>query len=175
MVFKEIRRAKQVHRELPFLAPFNIPGGRDFCLEGKMDLLYLSEEGWEVLDYKTGDAGGLVVEDGELEGATFRIVRPSSKPSADTTGASGYDIQLAAYCLAAEKLLGERPRGVSLYFLESDEGPRRRTPVTLEYITESYNRIAAVVGKIRGGQFDPIEREGCHCDYEWACRKVQDR
>jgi RecB family exonuclease len=171
-VFREIGQRQKPYCELPFLASFGAEGGKGFYLEGKIDLLYLGREGWEVLDYKTG-ASDRAVEDGDPEGGPFRGAGPSAG------GAHlAYAVQLAAYCLAAERLLGARPSGATLFFLELDENPCLRIPVTLEYMTESYNQIAHLVESIRAGRFKAREagpREGCRCDYEWACSKAQER
>jgi ATP-dependent exoDNAse (exonuclease V) beta subunit len=147
--YQEISRAKESYCEFPFLVQFGPSpavagasareGGKDFYLEGQMDLLYMGKEGWEVLDYKTGEAN------------------------------LSYEIQLGAYCLAVERLFGEKPAGVAIFFLESDKLSRVTT--TPEYLAGAQTQITGLVEAIRAGRFNPVSMEKCQCEYEWACRR----
>jgi ATP-dependent exoDNAse (exonuclease V) beta subunit len=111
----ELRRARQLHREVEFLLPWPPspakPGGR--YLQGYLDCLYQDASGlWHVLDYKTN--------------------RHTADNLAELT--SSYEMQMLAYAAAAAQALREPVADAALHFLRTgsehvfnwDDAARRR-------------------------------------------------
>ena len=91
-LFAQIRKAKRIFRELPFV--LNERHGR---IDGVIDLLFQDNDGcWCVVDYKTA-----VGDEAKVK-------------------AAGYDFQIALYALAAHEILGIVPRRGVLYFLKNE-------------------------------------------------------
>ncbi|MFH1550277.1 MAG: PD-(D/E)XK nuclease family protein, partial [Planctomycetota bacterium] len=136
---KELRGAKGVEREIPFLMRLNGAG-----IEGIIDLLYERDDGAVcVVDYKSNN-----VPDGNFAGE-----------------ARGYEAQLAAYALAAKRILKKPAAPPRIYFMRygrleevvTDGGPEQ----CLERIIEN----------IRNGRFDRIgESADCRCGFTWLCK-----
>ncbi len=96
----ELRRARQLHREIEFLVAWPPerpePGGQ--YLHGVIDCLSEDEFGnWHLLDYKTDRAS-----EANLAGV-----------------AAHYEMQMLIYALAAERILGVAPASLTLHFLRS--------------------------------------------------------
>jgi ATP-dependent helicase/nuclease subunit A len=94
-------QAKQVHHELEFLLawPPGSPRTNGIYLQGFLDSLYQDAQGdWHILDYKTNQA----------DASNLAAV------------ASQYEMQLYVYALAAEQVLREPPRELTLYFLRPE-------------------------------------------------------
>ncbi|HER43529.1 MAG TPA: hypothetical protein ENO08_03625 [Candidatus Eisenbacteria bacterium] len=90
----EARSSGRAHREIPFTL---VRGGA--VVEGRIDLMYGSESGWRIVDYKTDDLppGGI--------GARF----------------DSYRGQGMLYALAASRLTGETVESVAFFFVRSGE------------------------------------------------------
>jgi hypothetical protein len=92
-VFHELRKARQVKREVDFVL-----NERRGLIHGKIDILFEDEKGeWHILDYKT--AAG----------------------DADAARKSAYDLQLEIYALAAERILKLPVRSVTIYYLKNQK------------------------------------------------------
>ncbi len=91
----EIKKSRQCYPELPFIYKT-----RHGILKGQMDLVFRSEKGWVILDYKTN----------RLAGAAGR-----------EAAVKAYSWQLGLYSLAFWKLYGEVPQRAVLYFTASHE------------------------------------------------------
>ncbi len=100
----EIAGAKAIYRELDFLLPWSPPAGRKSTpltsaarpaplVAGIIDLLIETDEGWHVLDYKTGD---------------FPLHIP------DEQFLLPYELQLGLYAHAVEQWFGVTPQELSL-------------------------------------------------------------
>lgn len=90
-VFKRLAKADTVCRELPFVL-----NERHGAIYGVMDVLFQDAGGgWCILDYKTA------------EGSEKKLK------------ASGYEMQIKIYALAARKILGVCPRSGVIYFLKN--------------------------------------------------------
>jgi len=92
------RTGRNVYRERPFRV--NLEG---VCLEGYIDLLYYDQDAkaWIVIDYKTGEAPD--EDEGKLQ---LKIEQER------------YDFQLACYCLAASRILGEPVVSAGIMFTQ---------------------------------------------------------
>ena len=92
-VFQELRKAKQVKREIDFVL-----NERRGLIQGKIDILFEDGKGqWQILDYKT--AAG----------------------DEDSARRSGYDLQLEIYALAAERILKLPVRSAIIYYLKNQK------------------------------------------------------
>jgi ATP-dependent helicase/nuclease subunit A len=92
-VFQELRKAKQVKREIDFVL-----NERRGLIQGKIDILFEDGKGgWHILDYKT--AAG----------------------DEDSARRSGYDLQLEIYALAAERILKLPVRSAIIYYLKNQK------------------------------------------------------
>lgn len=92
-IFHELRKAKQVQREIDFVL-----NERRGLIHGKIDILFEDEKGeWHILDYKTA-AGD--------ENAARK---------------SAYDLQLEIYALAAERILKLPVRSAIIYYLKNQK------------------------------------------------------
>jgi len=92
-VFLELRKARQVKREIDFVL-----NERRGLIHGKIDLLFEGEEGgWHILDYKTAV--------GDDEAARK----------------SAYDLQMEIYALAAERILKLPVRSAVIYYLKNQK------------------------------------------------------
>ena len=92
-IFAELRKAKQVKREIDFIL-----NERHGLIQGKIDILFEDGQGeWHVLDYKTA--------------------------TGDETAArkSAYDLQMEIYALAAERLLKLPVRSAMIYYLKNQK------------------------------------------------------
>jgi ATP-dependent helicase/nuclease subunit A len=54
---ERVKRAKRLFREVPFSVSLN-----GSLVEGKIDLLFQEESGWVIVDYKTDDVSGEILE-----------------------------------------------------------------------------------------------------------------
>ena len=94
----QLRRAKKIHRELPFI--LNERHGR---VHGVMDLLFQDENNaWHIADYKTAIGDPKKVEK------------------------SGYDTQIWIYALAAHEILRTPPQSGIIYFLKNQWDHREK-------------------------------------------------
>ena len=92
-VFHELRKAKQVKREIDFVL-----NERRGLIHGKIDILFEDEKGeWHILDYKTAA--------GDEEAARK----------------SAYDLQLEIYAIAAERILKLPVRSAIIYYLKNQK------------------------------------------------------
>jgi ATP-dependent helicase/nuclease subunit A len=92
-VFHELRKARQVKRELDFVL-----NERRGLIQGKIDILFEDEKGgWHLLDYKTAA--------GDEEAARN----------------SAYDLQLEIYALAAERILKLPVCSATVYYLKNQK------------------------------------------------------
>lgn len=91
-IFSEIKNARRVYRELPFIL-----NQRHGVIHGIIDLLIQDSSGsWQVIDYKTAEGSDEKVE------------------------TSGYLAQLKLYGHAIHKIMGVYPAKGILYFLKND-------------------------------------------------------
>jgi CRISPR/Cas system-associated exonuclease Cas4 (RecB family) len=100
-VFQQLRKAKQVKREIDFVL-----NERRGLIHGKIDILFEDEKGeWHILDYKTavGD-----------EKAAHK---------------SAYDLQLEIYAIAAERILKLPVRSAIIYYLKNQKTVALSFPV----------------------------------------------
>ncbi|MCE5279880.1 MAG: UvrD-helicase domain-containing protein [Planctomycetaceae bacterium] len=127
-------------RRLPELS-FALECGR-LTLRGQIDLLYQDEGGWHIIDYKSDR------------------VTPDDVPAK----VEHYRLQMAAYALAAAKILGEPVADATLYFLRpgvaacvyaGQSGQAARS--TIDAVAEELLRCR------RGGRFE--RRRGQYCNY----------
>ncbi len=92
-VFQELRKARQVKREIDFVL-----NERRGLIHGKIDILFEDAKGeWHILDYKTAA--------GDEEAAHK----------------SAYDLQLEIYALAAERILKLPVRSAIIYYLKNQK------------------------------------------------------
>ncbi|MFH0986152.1 MAG: UvrD-helicase domain-containing protein [Candidatus Omnitrophota bacterium] len=92
-IFQELRKAKQIKREIDFVL-----NERHGLIHGKIDILLEDAKGhWHILDYKT--AAG-------------------DEASAEK---SAYDLQLEIYALAAERILKLPVRSAIIYYLKNQK------------------------------------------------------
>ena len=90
-LFGELRKAKQVKREIDFIL-----NERRGLIHGKIDMLFEDAKGlWHILDYKT--AAG----------------------DEDSARKSAYDLQMEIYALAAERILKLPVRSAMIYYLKN--------------------------------------------------------
>jgi ATP-dependent exoDNAse (exonuclease V) beta subunit len=96
-VRREIAAARHVHREVEFYLPWPQGSGPPRVITGKLDCVWQSvDDQWTIIDYKTG-----------------RI--PRGKSAADVL--DEYEMQLAIYSLAVERLTGRWPEHADLLLL----------------------------------------------------------
>jgi ATP-dependent helicase/nuclease subunit A len=88
---------RPVYREMPFRAKL-APG---VVLQGQMDLLFLDEDGWVVVDFKA---------------ALFRGIDPARLPAEVASRAASYRLQASAYAMAVERLFPEHPVTAFTFF-----------------------------------------------------------
>lgn len=102
-VAHEIATARRLHREVEFYLPWPVGDGPPRIITGKLDCLLETADGrWAIVDYKTGKI-------------------PKGRGSADVF--AEYEMQLAIYALAVERLIGRRPDRAELLLLR--EGGQR--------------------------------------------------
>ena len=102
-VSREIAEAMRCHREVEFYLPWPASNGPPRIITGKLDCLYQAAGGgWVIIDYKTG-------------------LIPKGRSAAHVL--SEYEMQLAIYALAVQRLSGEWPRRAELLLLR-EEGQR---------------------------------------------------
>ncbi|MDQ3331733.1 MAG: UvrD-helicase domain-containing protein [Planctomycetota bacterium] len=90
---QELKNAKRLHREIGFRLRRDRPTvGRPAELIGTIDCLYEDELGWHILDYKTTDSPAESVSDAIQQ----------------------YRLQILAYALAVEKLIGRPPTSLRI-------------------------------------------------------------
>ncbi len=101
-LYERIRKSKEVYTEVPVslkVAEGESFGGvvceRDCYINGSMDLLFLEEEGWTIVDYKTCDHN-------QVKHELMAIYKP----------------QLDAYKEAFEKATGAKVAGTEVFFIE---------------------------------------------------------
>jgi ATP-dependent helicase/nuclease subunit A len=96
---QELEKARALHREVEFLLawPPGETNGHGYFLRGVIDLIYQDADGrWHLVDYKTNHVS-----------------------AADVPTLSGrYALQLSMYALAAERVLGQPPLELVLYFMQ---------------------------------------------------------
>ena len=96
---KQLAQAGALHREVEFMLawPPGETNGNGRYLRGFIDLLYQDAAGhWHLVDYKTN----------QVVAANVSAVSRQ------------YELQLAMYALAAERILGKPPVDLVLYFLQ---------------------------------------------------------
>lgn len=101
-------------------------------LIGRMDVVFDTEEGAEIRDYKTGDS---VKDDAKAKQRTQR------------------NVQLSLYALAWRIENGELPAKLVLDFVETEkEGSVKKQPKTIDKLE---TKLAAIPDKIRSGNYQP--------------------
>jgi ATP-dependent helicase/nuclease subunit A len=99
---KQLAKARTLHREVEFLLawPLGETNRRGCFLRGFIDLIYQDADGrWHLVDYKTNHV-----------------------TAADVSAVSErYALQLSVYALAAERVLGQPPVELVLYFMQPGE------------------------------------------------------
>ena len=127
----ELSRAKSIHREIDFLLPWTSPTKQPGTapalpkstplIAGIIDLLIETDDGWHVLDYKTGEF--------PLSAATEKLLAP-------------YELQLGIYAHAVEQWFGVVPRELSLIAFRPEV---RR--ITLPWSGERWQQIRARIDR----------------------------
>lgn len=133
-VKRAVRAGRAVYRELPFLLRIRRPGRDLGFLVGQVDLLYRSEKGWVLGDYKTG---------GEH--------------------ADAHAHQLRLYAFALSRLLGEKICRAFLYYADTatirDVGLEEAESSAFEEgIFGAFERLKAKA-TARSGDIEPAEAE----------------
>lgn len=99
---RQLKAAAQAHAEVEFLLPWKIDGGPagGIVLRGYLDQLFQDGSGgWHILDFKTNRFG----------------------PGGASAAASGYEMQMYVYGLAAERILKAAPVELTLHFLRTGD------------------------------------------------------
>lgn len=122
-------------KPVAFEKSFNIwiDGTKFFGYIDRIDKL--PEGGVEIIDYKTGN--------------------PRDQKAVDK------DAQVTFYAIAAKEALGQDPKKLSLYFLES--GEKISTTRTEKQLEEKKEEVGGAVKKIKGGDFEA--NPGMHCNW----------
>ncbi|WP_010586739.1 UvrD-helicase domain-containing protein [Schlesneria paludicola] len=128
----ELARAKSIHREIDFLLPWTPQATQSGAepstvtrstpmIAGIIDLLIETDNGWHVLDYKTGDF--------PLKAANEKLLAP-------------YELQLGIYAYAVEQWFGVVPQELSLIAFR----PQVRR-ITLPWSAERWQQIRARIDR----------------------------
>jgi len=126
-----IKSALEEHCELPIRFR---EGGHTYM--GTVDRLVRTENGWHIIDYKTGEL----------------------KKSQAASRAREFEIQMAIYRMGVNKLLGMEAR-VSIYFPSCDVF--EEVPLDQKVV----RRIGILVENISAGRFDPDDCQDCRRRY----------
>ena len=131
----------KVNNELALELPFNLKIG-DYNLFGVIDRIDDSGDGVKIIDYKTG--------------------KPKEKLEADDKS------QLLIYQIAAEEVLGIKPKQLAYYYLENNS-----QAAFLGSEKDKQNRkekIIAEIEAIKGSNFEPTPGWQCeYCDFRDIC------
>jgi ATP-dependent helicase/nuclease subunit A len=131
----QLAAAEAVHREIDFTTP--TPCG---SIRGQIDLLYRCDGTWRVLDWKSDHLHG---------------------PADDKLRT--YRLQLLLYADAAERITGEPPAELSLYFLRS--GEMATIPLGQERLTQAREEIDELTARLararREDRWPRCDRPGC--------------
>ena len=135
---EEMRRADQLLVEVPFELTIC-----SRVIAGRIDALYRDQDGWTVLDYKTGRA-----EDRDR-----------------------YELQVGIYAHAVSRLLGEMPARVALLMLSIGEDWTQDTRDGAA-ASRAAEIIAQVIADTDAGRFDPKRGRHCDwCPAVSLCTK----
>jgi RecB family exonuclease len=143
-IFRQMRRAEVIERELGFTTVLN-----DFVIRGFMDVAFPGpQDKWTLLDYKT-DA----IKVSEVE-----------------ERARHYQTQIDAYSLASRNIFGDETREIVFYFLMPKVA--HRTAITPEFLKGAEERLLSLIGKIGQGEF-PADTHRCpYCAFENICEEA---
>lgn len=151
-LYRRIQASRTVLREVPYVCRIN----DDLRVSGQIDLMWLEDDGWRILDFKSGLFRGQAEVDQEVQ-----------------RRADAYRLPAAIYSMAVAKTF-EDPGVREFHFFFTANGETSTIPATADWIGSQMVEVQRIVDRIRADE-EPAEPQWgdvkCrNCDYIRLCR-----